>query len=87
MTKGDTLLEWFAEDFRLGHLAQVDILWRAALNKAAELSRKFTPELGTRLLDVMHVACAMELGLRHFVTLDEKQSELAVAVGLKLVKI
>lgn len=73
-------------DFEDGHLAQVDILWRAALNRAAELSRVHTPSLGTRALDVLHVACALELKLRHFLTFDERQQKLAAACGLKLVR-
>ena len=52
---------WFADDFTRGHLIQVDILWRAALNLAAELSRKHTPHFGTRSLDVLHVACALRI--------------------------
>ena len=47
-------------DFAVGHLSQADILWRAALNRAAELSKTHPPKLGTRSLDVLHVACAME---------------------------
>ncbi len=74
-------------DFLDGHLEQVDILWRAALNRAAELSRAHTPTLGTRALDVLHVACALELKLRHFLTFDDRQRKLAAAAGLKLVRI
>lgn len=74
-------------DFEDGHLVQVDILWRAALNRAAELSRAHTPTLGTRALDVLHVACALELKLRHFLTFDDRQAKLAVAAGLKLAKV
>ena len=76
-----------ANDFSSGRLHQADILWRAALNRAAELSRHHTPKLGTRTLDVLHVACALELKLRHFLTFDERQQRLAVAVGLKLVRL
>ncbi|MEI6356382.1 MAG: type II toxin-antitoxin system VapC family toxin [Verrucomicrobiota bacterium] len=74
-------------DFRDGHLVQVDLLWRAALNRAAELSRTCTPTLGTRALDVLHVACALELKMKHFLTFDERQKKLASACGLKLVKL
>jgi predicted nucleic acid-binding protein len=76
-----------ADDFTQGHLTQVDILWRAALNRAAELAASLTPELGTRSLDVLHVACALELNLRRFLTFDERQQELATAVGLRLVRV
>lgn len=74
-------------DFTDGHLEQVDILWRAALNRAAELSRIHTPTLGTRAADVLHVACALELKLRHFLTFDDRQRKLAAAVGLKVIKL
>jgi len=77
----------FDSDFAAGHLSQADILWRAALNQAAELSQRHTPKLGTRSLDVLHVACAVELGLTYFLTLDARQRHLAAAAGLKLVRV
>ena len=76
----------FETDFADGRLGQADLLWRAALNHAAELSRQHTPVLGTRGADVLHVACALELKLSHFLTFDERQRRLAEAVGLKLVR-
>lgn len=77
----------FGNDFAHGLLQPADILWRAALNRAAALSQKHTPKLGTRSLDVLHVACALELKLRHFLTFDERQQKLAVAVGLRLIQL
>lgn len=79
----DEALEDFSADFQAGHLRQADILWRAALNKAAELSKAHTPKLGTRALDALHVACALELKSRYFLTFDDKQRQLSAAVGLK----
>jgi predicted nucleic acid-binding protein len=75
----------FSSDFDSGHLRQADILWRSALNRAAEFSQRYTPKLGTRSLDVLHVACAVELRLGHFLTFDGRQRQLAAAVGLKVV--
>ena len=80
------LWERLDADFVDGHLEQVDLLWRAAVNRASELSRAHTPRLGTRSLDVLHVACALELKLPRFLTFDERQQALAKAVGLKLVQ-
>jgi predicted nucleic acid-binding protein len=77
----------FTSDFASGHLRQAEILWRAALNGAAELSRRHTPKLGTRSLDVLHVACALELKLRHFLTFDGRQQQLAAAAGLKVIRL
>lgn len=62
-------------------------VWRAALNRAAELSREHTPKLGTRSLDVLHIACALELKLPAFLTFDERQQRLASAVGLRLTRV
>ncbi|MBP7142926.1 MAG: type II toxin-antitoxin system VapC family toxin [Opitutaceae bacterium] len=75
----------FEEDFALGLYRQADLLWRATLNRAAELSRSYSAKIGTRSLDVLHVASALELELRYFVTFDSRQQELVRAVGLKVV--
>jgi predicted nucleic acid-binding protein len=77
----------FSADFAGGRLRQADILWRAALNRSAELSRLHTPRLGTRSLDVLHVACALELNCHHFLTFDERQRKLAAAAGLKPIRL
>lgn len=87
LDKAAQALSLLDSDFAAGHLEQVDLLWRSALNQAAELSRIHTPKLGTRSLDVLHVACALELKLRRFVTFDDRQRRLARAVGLKLVRV
>ena len=73
------------DDFDQGRYAPADLLWRAVLKRAADLSRQYTPKLGTRSLDVLHVASALELGLKRFVTFDERQGQLASATGLKVV--
>jgi len=85
---GEALAAAFAaldDDFETGRYRQTDLLWRLALKRAGELSREHTPVLGTRSLDVLHVASALELGLRRFVSFDERQQKLARAVGLKVV--
>ena len=81
----DTLAS-FDEDFANGVYRSADLLWRATLNRAAELSRAYSPKLGTRSLDVLHVASALELEMRVFVTYDKRQEDLARLVGLKAVK-
>ena len=78
---------WILDDFAHGRLSQADLLWRAALNRAVELGLLHTPKLGTRSLDVLHVACALELNAKYFLTFDERQQELAAAVGLKLIRL
>jgi predicted nucleic acid-binding protein len=80
----------FAElegDFEDGHLVYLDVLWRAAFKRATALSKQHSPTLGTRALDVLHVACALEEKLPNFLTFDERQQKLAKAVGLKVISL
>jgi predicted nucleic acid-binding protein len=78
---------WLALDqaFQAGAFRQADLLWRAALNRAGELSRRYSAQFGTRSLDVLHVACALELQAKHFLSFDQRQIALAETVGLKRV--
>jgi predicted nucleic acid-binding protein len=75
----------FDEDLDEGRYVEADVLWRATLRRAADVSRRHTPAIGCRTLDVLHVATALELGLRRFVTFDARQQRLARATGLTLV--
>ena len=54
-----------------------------AFELCAELARRYGPKLGTRTLDSLHVACALELKAERFWTFDERQGKLAKAAGLK----
>jgi predicted nucleic acid-binding protein len=53
----------------------------ALMNRFRELSRH-TMELGTRTLDVLHVACACELRVARFISFDSRQLTLAARCGL-----
>jgi predicted nucleic acid-binding protein len=81
----DAGLAALQDDFAKGRYKQADLLWRATLKRAADLSQEHTPSIGCRSLDVLHVASAIELGLRHFVTFDARQQQLVRVAGLKLV--
>lgn len=84
LAMSDTLAS-FDEDFAEGRYVQADLLWRAALDRAADLGRAHTPQIGCRSLDVLHVASAIELGFRRFLTFDQRQQQLARAAGLKVI--
>lgn len=71
-------------DVREGNLILVDALWRHTLDLAADLSAQYTPALGTRALDVLHVATAVALEMTHFVSYDDRQLALARAVKLRV---
>ena len=54
-----------------------------AFDLCADLARRYSPKLGVRTLDSLHVACALELKAERFWTFDERQAKLAKAEGLK----
>ena len=75
----------FDEDLTDGRYVHADVLWRATLRRAGEISRAHTATIGSRTLDVLHVATALELELRNFVTFDRRQQQLARVAGLRVV--
>ncbi|MGA3327099.1 MAG: type II toxin-antitoxin system VapC family toxin [Terriglobia bacterium] len=54
-----------------------------AFDVCTQLARRHAARLGSRTLDTLHVACALELKAEHFWTFDERQAKLARAEGLK----
>ena len=57
----------------------------AAYDKAKQLARKHSARLGTRSLDILHLAAAVTLGADALFTFDEHQRSLAAAEGLACV--
>lgn len=51
-------------------------------NKAEELSAAHSATLGCRSLDIIHVAAALVIGSKEFVTFDVRQGALANQAGL-----
>jgi predicted nucleic acid-binding protein len=56
----------------------------AAFQRAVSLAQAYVARLGTRSLDSLHVACALELNADQFWTFDQRQAKLAKAAGLKV---
>jgi len=55
------------------------------IHRAAErLSELYTDAHGHRTMDILHVATAIELGAREFLTFDSNQKKLAEAEGLRV---
>jgi predicted nucleic acid-binding protein len=81
----DSALQNLLQDIEEGRLHLAELPWRQTLGRCVELSRVQTPLVGTRTLDILHVASAEALGCRRFVTYDERQSKLARAIGLRVV--
>lgn len=75
------------DDFAQARLVSADVPWRETLRLAAEISRRHTPVLACRTLDILHVASALALERPYFLTFDHRQRKLAQAVGLKTVEL
>ena len=83
----DASLNAFLADVAAGVLAAAAPPLADTLTEAERLSALHTETTGTRSLDVLHVAAALELGARRFVTGDGRQARLAEAVKLKVTEI
>jgi predicted nucleic acid-binding protein len=63
-------------------LAPCDFL--EVLRRADDLSSRHTILEGCRSFDILHVATALQLGAKEFLSFDDKQRQLAAAEGLAL---
>jgi len=69
-------------DLRNDVLKPVPVDWAVVHQLAEDLSARYTSSGSHRLADVLHVATALHLGKREFLTFDANQRRLAEAVGL-----
>ena len=76
------LLDW-ESDISAGKIKFVTCDTEAVHQFAKSLSLRHTATGGHRTLDVLHVATAVHLGAKNFLTFDARQKKLAKAVGLK----
>ena len=67
-----------------GAVVPVSADWPDVHRLAETLSKRHTPTGGHRSLDVLHVATALHLGAREFLTFDTNQRKLAAAEKLKV---
>jgi len=81
--EAEMLFDRFSEHEKKGVFHRPQINWPDAMTHAVTLSKRYTPALGSRSLDLMHVALALTIGADRFLTFDRKQSKLASAAGLK----
>lgn len=77
------VLTQFEQDLAGGVWVEVR-LPETAFALCAELARRHTARLGTRTLDALHVAAALELGASRFWTFDKRQARLARAEGFPM---
>ena len=75
----------FDADVDAGRLARPDYDLAEVFIRAERLSAKHSGNIGTRSLDVLHVATALECGCTGLASFDERQRKIAALAGLKLI--
>lgn len=61
--------------------------WHDVFREAESLSATHAETIGSRSLDILHVASAVVIGATEFLTFDKRQAALAKAAGLKVPKL
>ncbi len=78
--------EVFGRDVRAG-VFDLRSFTTEMFRQAAEIAKQRTAELGTRTLDLLHVASALVLEADVFCTFDRSQEKLAAAEGLRVIRL
>jgi hypothetical protein len=79
----DASLNAMLADLASGILVPASPSLAEVMTEGERLSALYSERLGTRSLDVLHVAAALVLGLGEILTFDTRQVALARAAGLK----
>jgi len=84
LTPAESLAAWqeIEHDLASGLLVAKPVFWEKLLQAAERLAEQHTPVIGSRSLDILHVAAALVLGATDFCTLDTRQGKLAQLAGL-----
>ena len=72
----------FTLDIAAGRFEIVAMDHSAVLARALVLTQKHTATTGTRSLDLIHIATALEIGAIEFLSFDHRQRQAASAEGL-----
>ena len=80
----EAALAKFQSNLDMGALVIVSADWAEVHRLAEGISKRFTMTGGHRSLDLLHVATAMHLGAREFLTFDDNQRKLAASEKLKV---
>ena len=83
-SEGARMLADLQDDLSAVRLQIMPVDWAKVISAAEQLSAKHTSREGYRAFDILHVATALELGAKEFLTFDARQSALGTAVGLKI---
>ena len=82
--EGAKMLADLQSDLGSGLVEIIPADWAKVHSIAEQLSAQNTPRAGHRAFDILHVATALELQAKQFLTFDTGQGALAKAAGLKV---
>lgn len=80
-----TTLRAFEADVAKGRFERPTYDLGAVFIRAEQLSARHSGDIGTRSLDLLHVAAALEAGCTVFASYDERQRKAAALSGLKVI--
>lgn len=80
--EGTKMLADLKSDLVSGAVITIPAPWQQIHLAAERLSELYTDASGHRSMDILHVATAIELGVKEFLTFDRNQKKLAEAEGL-----
>jgi predicted nucleic acid-binding protein len=84
LAQRDALWQDVEADIASGFLVPTPVASDEVHQKARQLSDHHTPVLGTRSLDLLHVAAALLLGARDFFSFDDRPRKAATHEGLRV---
>jgi hypothetical protein len=84
LAQREALWQDVEEDIATGFLVPTSVSASQLHDKARQLSDRHTPVLGTRSLDLLHVAAALILESKIFFSFDDRQRKAAASEGLKV---
>ena len=74
----------FKEDLSQGYFVSPRFEMESVYSASEQLAQQHSSLLGTRSMDIVHVAIALEIGATIFISFDHRQQDLANACGLKV---
>jgi predicted nucleic acid-binding protein len=81
--KSELYIASFERDLRTGYFIEIGCNLASILAEAHHVSSQYTREKGYRAFDIIHIATALHLGAKIFLTFDQKQRILAKSQGFE----
>jgi len=75
------IMSRFEEHEKSGIYYRPQLDWSAIVIHAIDLSKKHSASIGSRSLDILHVASALSINADRLLTLDDRQTKLARSPG------